>query len=102
MKEIAKNPYDYYIATIEVDPDAPPPKGNKAATEIVTCKEKVNKGECEKKYEESGTDLKGVPANYRAILDHITENKESCCFIIFYLLYKKDGRDQEKLTAINW
>ena len=101
FKETKKNPYDYAILQIKpIDPDAPPPKGNRSPPEHVVIVEKVMKGESATKYEGQNGD---VPANYYAVHQYFKEHENECAIALFYLEYQLPGQGlQEKLIAINW
>lgn len=90
------------VMTIEVDPNAPPPKGKTKPAEHVAVYKTVPKGECEQKYE--GQDLSGVPAIYQGIMDLINEEfKDKPCMVLLYLAYEIPGQGpQEKFVSICW
>ena len=104
MKETAKASYDLIIVHITTDPDAPPPKGNKASVEHICVKKAWKRGECEAELE--GKDLEGVPAVYYMFRDYVTNQieKSECCMALFYLEFesKKSSSNQQKLLAVNW
>jgi len=103
MKEVKKNPFDYIIMQIKEIEGAPAPTGKKSAPEHVIIVEKVDKGECEKKYQEEGVDTEGVPANYYAVHQYFKAHENECCIAILYLHYELPAQGpQDKLIAINW
>lgn len=101
MKEVAKNPYDLLILNIVPDPNAPPPKGNKAPAEHIAVTHVFNKGDCEKEFE--GQDLGGIPANYYKFMQLTKEDEKACFYALLYFTFElKDRGTQEKLLAISW
>jgi len=101
FKEQAKYVYDFVAMTIQVDPNAPPPKGNKSAAEHTAVFKKMDRGECEKLYE--GKDLNGVPAVHQYVYDLCADElKDKCCMFAYYIQFTIQGREQDKFIAINW
>jgi len=101
FKETAKNPYDYVIMQIKpIDPDAPPPKGNRAPPEHVVITKKVMKGESAEEFGDACGDL---PANFYAVHKYFESNPDECAVVLMYLQFTLPAQGlQEKLIAINW